>query len=102
VTASRSSERKALVLSPRDNVATALTDLEAGETVSVQVGDDRRAIALQEPIRFGHKFALVRIERHRPVIKYGEEIGRSTETIACGGHVHVHNLESRRGRGDLR
>jgi altronate dehydratase small subunit len=96
------SERKALVLSPRDNVATALADLEAGETVAVQTGDEVRAIALQEPIRFGHKFALIRIERHRPVFKYGEEIGRSTRPIAAGEHVHVHNLESLRGRGDLR
>jgi altronate dehydratase small subunit len=34
------------------------------------------------------------------IIKYGEVIGVATREIAPGQHVHVHNLESRRGRGD--
>jgi len=32
----------------------------------------------------------------------GEAIGRATQAIAPGDHVHLHNLESLRGRGDLR
>ncbi len=32
--------------------------------------------------------------------KYGQVIGRATKDIEAGGHVHVHNLESTRGRGD--
>jgi altronate dehydratase small subunit len=35
------------------------------------------------------------------VIKYGEVVGRTTATINIGDHVHVHNVESLRGRGDL-
>ncbi len=35
------------------------------------------------------------------VIKYGEIIGRATCDIDVGDHVHVHNVESQRGRGDL-
>ena len=34
------------------------------------------------------------------IVKYGEIIGRATQDIAVGQHVHVHNLESCRGRGD--
>jgi hypothetical protein len=33
-----------------------------------------------------------------PVRKYGECIGVATADIAAGSHVHVHNMESRRGR----
>ena len=34
-------------------------------------------------------------------MKYGQPIGRATAAIAPGEHVHVHNIESLRGRGDL-
>jgi len=33
-------------------------------------------------------------------VKYGEPIGIATRDIRSGQHVHVHNLESARGRGD--
>jgi len=42
----------------------------------------------------GHKFALEDIEKGEAVIKYGEPIGQSTEKIARGEHVHVHNVVS--------
>lgn len=32
--------------------------------------------------------------------KYGEEIGIATKDIKKGEYVHVHNLDSMRGRGD--
>ena len=34
-------------------------------------------------------------------MKYGEEIGVASREISAGNHVHVHNLDSMRGRGDL-
>jgi altronate dehydratase small subunit len=36
------------------------------------------------------------------VIKYGETIGLATSDISPGEHVHVHNVEGQRGRGDRR
>jgi altronate dehydratase small subunit len=63
----------------------------AGKDVSVVVCSD---------IPFGHKFATRDIPCHEPVIKYGESIGRATKAIKTGEHVHVHNVESERGRGD--
>ena len=50
----------------------------------------------------GHKVSLFRIEKGERIIKYGETIGLATAKIDTGCHVHVHNLESRRGRGDLK
>ena len=33
-------------------------------------------------------------------MKYGEEIGMASSDIQKGEHVHIHNLESMRARGD--
>jgi len=93
---------RAIVVDGRDTVATALADLEAGETLVLSVGDQQHQVALAAPIAFGHKVALAAIAAGEPVIKYGETIGRATRAIEPGDHVHVHNLESERGRGDLR
>jgi altronate dehydratase small subunit len=87
----------ALRMTPTDDVATALEDLEAGRAFTV----DGEAFALAEPVAFGHKFALRPVEAGAPVEKYGHVIGRASEPIAAGEWVHVHNLESTRGRGDV-
>ena len=36
------------------------------------------------------------------ILKYGEVIGRATKDIRAGTHAHIHNIESLRGRGDLK
>ena len=93
--------QKAVVLNSKDNVATALADLKAGDTVELNAGEKTIAIKLTAPVPFGHKFSLVNIESGSPVIKYGEAIGIATATIQPGDYVHVHNVVSARGRGDL-
>jgi altronate dehydratase small subunit len=92
---------KAIVVDERDSVATALADLAAGEVLQLAIGEQEREVTLTAPIAFGHKLALTTIAAGDPVIKYGEAIGRATRPIAPGDHVHLHNLESLRGRGDL-
>ena len=89
--------KPALVISTRDNVATALETLDAGRKLTL----GGHAIVARERIQSGHKIALVPIANGEPVIKYGSEIGRATSDIAPGTHVHTHNLSSGRGRGDL-
>ena len=91
---------KAIVINKIDSVATSITDIEAGSTVSVKSGSEIK-VKVRQSIPFGHKFALKKIEEGDSVIKYGEMIGRATKTIEKGDHVHVHNVESMRGRGDL-
>ena len=90
---------KAILIDPLDNVATAITDLEAGCRVTVR-SELEKKIKTRQSIPFGHKFALRRIKRGEKIIKYGEVIGRATKTIEEGEHVHIHNVESMRGRGD--
>ena len=93
--------RQVLVLHPSDNVATALADLDAGQTVTVARQAGAVTVCAQEPIAFGHKLALVPLAAGALVYKYGEVIGVAAVAIPAGAHVHVHNVESQRGRGDL-
>ena len=93
--------QRVLVLHPSDNVATALVDLDAGQTVTADRESGTVTVYAQQPIAFGHKLALVPLAAGAPVYKYGEVIGVASADIPAGAHVHVHNVESQRGRGDL-
>jgi len=94
-------KQKAVVLNPKDNVATALADLKAGDILELEVGGETQEVKLTTDVPSGHKFSLSKIESNSPVIKYGEVIGIATTTIEPGDYVHIHNVVSTRGRGDL-
>ncbi|RAP76808.1 UxaA family hydrolase [Paenibacillus montanisoli] len=91
----------ALYMDERDHVATALRDMQAGESIHYRNAAGLQMITLAEPIPFGHKVAVADIAFGQDVRKYGEVIGRAVNSIALGCHVHVHNIEGIRGRGDL-
>ncbi|RLB06541.1 MAG: D-galactarate dehydratase [Deltaproteobacteria bacterium] len=93
--------KKAIVMDKKDNVATLLSDVETADKVYVRTGEEETEFEVREKIPFGHKFALTTIKKGEHIIKYGEVIGRATQDIETGGHVHIHNVESLRGRGDL-
>ncbi|WP_265110791.1 UxaA family hydrolase [Halosolutus halophilus] len=84
-----------------DNVATAIRELEDGETVTVGVGDDEVRVEVTEDVTFGHKIALEDIPEGETVYKYGLSIGYASRDIEAGEWVHAHNVESNYGRGDL-
>ena len=94
-------DRYLQVVEPSDNVATALRELDAGETVTVAVGDEERTVEIQEDVIFGHKIAIEDIASGETITKYGKSIGNATEDIPAGTWVHVQNVESNYGRGDL-
>jgi altronate dehydratase small subunit len=91
----------AIMLREIDNVATALRDLSAGEEIVVGIQEHTLRVRVGQAIAFGHKLAVVEIGQGDHIRKYGEVIGRATQTIPKGWHAHVHNIESLRGRGDL-
>jgi altronate dehydratase small subunit len=93
----RTIDDDALVLSDRDNVATALAALDAGRTFEL----NSSSLVIREMIPFGHKFALEPLEAGDEIYKYGEVIGEASRPVGAGEWVHTHNCESRRGRGDL-
>ncbi len=90
--------KPAFILNEKDNVATALMDLERGTRIEDGVGGRKVSVVVAENIAFGHKLALEKLARGDKIIKYGEVIGQATADIAPGAHVHVHNVESLRGR----
>jgi altronate dehydratase small subunit len=93
--------QKAIMMNEKDNVATLLTDVDKNDVVQVRTGEKSVEVRVQGKIQFGHKFAMKKISKGENVIKYGEAIGQATQNIGEGQHVHVHNVESLRARGDL-
>ncbi|TKI06945.1 UxaA family hydrolase [Martelella alba] len=73
-----------------DNVAVALQDLDALETVEI----GGAAITLPQPIARGHKFALTPIGEGEMIVKYGLPIGHALRDIAQGEHIHSQNAKT--------
>ena len=93
----------ALKVADNDNVATIFADgIVAGMPVQVR---DRTGtgplVTARGDIPYGHKIALLDMPAGADIVKYGERIGVASRAIAAGDYVHVHNLDSMRGRGDL-
>ncbi len=95
-------EKRAIVINENDNVATLIADVTAGEIVLVSREDKEENMTVTQDIKFGHKFAIKPIAIGEEIIKYSEVIGRATAPISVGEHAHVHNIESMRGRGDIK
>ena len=70
-----------------DNVVVANRALNAGD----KVGD----ITLLDAIPAGHKIAASDITAGARILKYGQTIGYAMSDIACGKHLHTHNVEFR-------
>lgn len=83
-----------------DDVAVALRLLEKGERVTIQGEKSTTTVDVVQEIPRGHKVALRDIGKGELVFKYGAPIGMASVGIMTGSHVHVHNLEGNRGRGD--
>jgi altronate dehydratase small subunit len=89
----------AVVLDPRDNVATSLHPIT--NNAGVKVGGLAKELKLKSnsDLPQGHKIALSDIKSGQYVIKFGEIIGIATADISKGSHVHTHNLSTLHGRG---
>lgn len=88
----KNSEKIALVLDTKDNVATLICDAKRGD--SVHIKDAAEPLRLGEDIGFGHKAALTAIRDGEAIIKFGEKIGIATRNINPGEWVHIHNIRS--------
>ena len=95
------SAKRALIMHPEDNVATAVEEIQAGEEVAIPVVGTALTLRAIEAIPFGFKIALQEIPQGQIIRKYGETIGKASQPIAKGALVHIHNLEGTRARGDL-
>lgn len=90
----------AIMIKTVDNVATALSEIPSGIRMELSCQGQIFTVEMADNIEFGHKFAVKPIANGHDIIKYGEVIGVAIRDINPGQHVHVHNLEGKRGRGD--
>lgn len=94
---------RALIINGDDNVANLIGPGKKGESVEcvIEGREEAVVVTLLDDIPPNHKLAPVDIKSGEPIVKYGLDIGRASCDIRKGQHVHVHNIESNRGRGDL-
>lgn len=93
------SEPHFLVHSPKDNVGVVVVeDLKAGTEMLGVITETDTTINVKalHDVPIGHKVALQELKEGDTIIKYGEDIGRMIGTADTGGHVHVHNLKTKR------
>jgi altronate dehydratase len=90
--------KKALTMDARDNVATALDAIEAGDDVEVLSASREVLLHVdaRDALPLGHKIALADIAAGGDVVKYGTRIGRASKPITTGDYVHIHNVTSDR------
>lgn len=92
----------ALKVNDLDNVATIFAN-GIVDGMDVEVRDkkgNKEILKVIGNVPYGHKIAVKDIHVGEQITKYGEEIGIATKEIVKGEYVHVHNLDSMRGRGD--
>lgn len=94
---------RALIIHPADNVANLIGAGDRGSEVrcTVEGESGTESIELLDDLPANHKLARREIEAGAPIVKYGLVIGTASRAIRRGEHVHAHNIESNRGRGDL-
>lgn len=93
-------KKQAVVINPKDNVATVVDDFPASTIIHFFNNQEEHSILLLEDIPLGHKVAIKEITVGEDILKYAERIGTATEKILPGQHVHIHNMESQRGCKD--
>jgi altronate dehydratase small subunit len=91
---------KVWIIAADDNVGTVIGNEAPERAVLPMIGAVSGSIEIAAPIPHGHKVALKALPSGSEVIKYGVVIGRLVQPVRTGEHVHTHNLESLRGRGD--
>lgn len=88
-----------LVHDHKDNVGVVVVEgLEAGTRMLCVVTSDNSSFELEAKadVPIGHKVALADLAAGDTATKYGEDIGRIVADVPKGGHVHVHNLKTKR------
>lgn len=61
--------------------------MESDKTITIKALND---------IPLGHKVALKDFKAGDAVLKYGHDIGKIVADVATGGHVHTHNLKTKK------
>lgn len=81
------------IINGKDDVVTVTEPIQKGAQVSFELGQEIVSIPAVTDIPKYHKMAIHPVKKHDVVLKYGEVIGRATQDIQVGEHVHTQNLE---------
>lgn len=92
------STHKFLIHHRGDHVGVATSPIQVGEKVVGIYMDDNSDVVVTSKgdIPLGHKISLVNLEKGEPVLKYGVQIGLTTEMWEIGDYVHTHNIKTAR------
>lgn len=88
-----------LVHDRKDNCGVVVVEgLTAGTEMLCVVTEDNSEFRLTagNDIPIGHKVALADLAEGDTAVKYGEDIGKVVASVAKGGHLHTHNLKTKR------
>jgi (2R)-sulfolactate sulfo-lyase subunit alpha len=87
-----------LLHEPDDDVGVAVVDIQTGDEVGAVTleGVFVTNVKMVGDVSLGHKVAMRDMAEGKDVIEYGRPIGRAVQAIACGAHVHTHNLRTKR------
>jgi len=88
-----------LVHDSEDVVGVAVVEgIKRGQTLTGWVMDRNKTIRIKcvKAIPLGHKVALKSLKGGTTVLKYGHDIGKMITDVPKGGHVHTHNLKTKR------
>ena len=83
-------ETKYLKINPADNVVVAISDLKAGETITV----DGHVITLKEDVPAGHKVTLKDFAQGENIIKYGYPIGHALTAVEQGHWINENQIKT--------
>jgi (2R)-sulfolactate sulfo-lyase subunit alpha len=62
----------------------------------ITADDSSFELVAKADVPIGHKIALKDLAPGDTAIKYGEDIGKIVAPAERGGHVHTHNLKTKR------
>lgn len=82
-----------------DNVGVVVVEgLTAGTEMLCVVTEDNSSFNLvaKADVPIGHKVALTDLSAGDTAIKYGQDIGKFVGPAEKGGHVHTHNVKTKR------
>ena len=88
-----------LVHDHEDNVGVVVVEgLKSGTKMLCCVTADNSTFELEAcaDVPIGHKVALNDLKEGDTATKYGEYIGKFIANVEKGGHVHIHNLKTKR------
>ena len=93
------SDTDIIIHDDKDNVGVVVIDsTKKNQEYSCWIMESDKTVKIQSinNIPLGHKIALKDFKEGDTILKYGHDIGKMIADVPKGGHVHTHNLKTKR------